>query len=45
MLRCCAGISYKELVILEEGIQQELDHGTAADPEFMSAADRKSCMA
>jgi len=41
MLRCCAGKSYKELVELEEGIQQELDHGTAADPEFMSAVLRR----
>ena len=34
---CRAGKSHRELVELEEGIQQELDSGTAADPEFMSA--------
>ena len=32
-----AGKSYKELVELEAGIEKELESGTAADPEFMSA--------
>ena len=32
-----AGKSHKELVDLEAGIEKELESGTAADPEFMSA--------
>ncbi len=38
---CCtrraAGKRYDELVSLEEGIQDTLDSGTAADPEYWAA--------
>ena len=37
LLPPCAGKSHKELLELEEGIQRELEQGTAADPEFMAA--------
>ena len=37
MVAAHVGKSHKELVELEAGIEKELESGTAADPEFMSA--------
>ena len=39
--KCGAGKRYKELVDLEEGIQDTLDSGTAADPEYWAAVQKR----
>ena len=40
-----AGKAYRELVALEEGIQEQLDSGAAADPEYWQAVLKRLLLA